>query len=114
MPGQIWRHLETGETRAVASNVIWSAGDLGIEIDFGDDKPGAVLIDAGVQSLGRPKVLFKYSSEHYPCSSQGQANALLCDIKSRRSYVPTFFTVIVQQGIRMIHVDKPDFISVFR
>ncbi len=74
----------------------------------------AILIDAGVQSLGRPKVLFKYSSEHYPCSLQGQANALLCDIKSRRSYVPTFFTVIVQQWIRMIHVDKPDFISVFR
>jgi len=23
--------------------VIWSAGDLGIEIDFGNDKPGAIL-----------------------------------------------------------------------
>ena len=23
--------------------MIWSAGDLGIEIDFGNDKPGAIL-----------------------------------------------------------------------
>ena len=23
--------------------MIWSAGDLGIEIDFGSDKPGAIL-----------------------------------------------------------------------
>ena len=23
--------------------MIWSAGDLGIKIDFGDDKPGAIL-----------------------------------------------------------------------
>ena len=38
--GQIWRHLETGETRAVVSNVIWSAGDPGIEIDFGSNKLG--------------------------------------------------------------------------
>ena len=25
------------------SNVIWSARNLGIEIDFGNDKPGAIL-----------------------------------------------------------------------
>jgi hypothetical protein len=26
-----------------SSNMIWSAGDLGIEIDLGPDKPGAIL-----------------------------------------------------------------------